>query len=527
MILLIVCSAVPQAMSPRNMATVALLGLIAAAGGLWPGASAQEPAYTMADGLGATLTFTFIDGVETHDFPVFRMGENMVDNGGITFTVQGILGNAPHLYEALDQAYAHRLQYTGGSSFMYDYRYFQVDVDFVRDGGIVKGLGYHDCSISNYGVKTLRDDQESYLSSKTGFAIIDEIDFECSGLNGVGSPDSRPWSFERMNSEFESPDYGFADGVRTFVTLEFASGTERIEFPYFETLSGLSEGRDKTARFLVEGVVADYPLLYGAIEKSRKVSGVAGMYNDYFDAKAEFVRDGRTIRALGYSDCTVDSALITTLSDKEDGFTGKGGFAVVNRIGFACSGLVPANPAMDPQLEGGDGAPEPHGFPVAGDIRAVATFSFRDGQEVVDYPVYAQSSPLTKSGHAFTLAGIVSETPMLYGLIDSNLKIRGHSGASPALELFDVTVDVHAGGEHVRAFNYSDCRVTDYAIKSARDKEDGYFKGFALENTFDFECLGFQPGNPMHDMMSKLPKAENITTNDLRETHSWGRGFVP
>ena len=43
-----------------------------------------------------------------------------------------------------------------------------------------------------------------------------------------------------------------------------------------------------------------------------------------------------------------------------------------------------------------------------------------------------------------------------------------------------------------------DCRVTDYVVESDRDKEDGYFKGFALANIIDFECLEPHPNNPVY-----------------------------
>ena len=76
--------------------------------------------FKMADGVEAIFTFTFKDGVEVHNFPVFKMGESIVDDAGVSFTVEGILGEAPHLHEALDEAYKYRLQTAG--AFNYDYR---------------------------------------------------------------------------------------------------------------------------------------------------------------------------------------------------------------------------------------------------------------------------------------------------------------------------------------------------------------------------------------------------------------------
>ena len=33
--------------------------------------------YKMADNVEAIFTFTFVDGIEVHNFPVFKMGENI------------------------------------------------------------------------------------------------------------------------------------------------------------------------------------------------------------------------------------------------------------------------------------------------------------------------------------------------------------------------------------------------------------------------------------------------------------------
>jgi hypothetical protein len=93
-------------------------------------------------------------------------------------------------------------------------------------------------------------------------------------------------------------------------------------------------------------------------------------------------------------------------------------------------------------------------------------------------------------------------------------------------ELFDIDVNL-INGEIIRGFNYSNCRVVDYEVASDMNKEESYIKGkFALENTFDFECQGYHPNNPVYDAMFNIyPKAQTQSTNDLRETHSWDPGF--
>jgi hypothetical protein len=59
------------------------------------------------------------------------------------------------------------------------------------------------------------------------------------------------------------------------------------------------------------------------------------------------------------------------------------------------------------------------------------------------------------------------------------------------------------------------------------NKEESYIKGqFALENTFNFECQGYHPNNPMYDVMfNSYTKSDTISTNDLRKTDDWEPGF--
>ena len=262
--------------------------------------------YKMADDVEAIFTFTFRDGIEIHNFPIFKMGEDFVDNRGISFEVQGILNSAPHLYKALDEAYQYRLQTSGGSSFEYDYRYFEVDVDFVKHGEIIKTLNYYNCDVTDYEVKTLHDDQESYMSSKTGFALVDDIEFNCGGLGDSGSEIAYSRSSDKSMTDFGALDYTFANDIRTYVTFEFDDGIERIEFPFFEITSGFAESEDSVAaQFVVESVVGDYPLLYQAIDKSRQVSGITSSFNNDFNALVEIAKDGTVLRSLDYRDCIV------------------------------------------------------------------------------------------------------------------------------------------------------------------------------------------------------------------------------
>ena len=157
----------------------------------------------------------------------------------------------------------------------------------------------------------------------------------------------------------------------------------------------------------------------------------------------------------------------------------------------------------------------------------IATFIFDDGVEVIDFAVFEQLGDVySRDNPSFELIGIPGNYPLLYGSMDHTLNIGPNtSGISANTELFDVDVDLMYGDKSVRGFNYNDCRVVLHFFETERDKEDGFFKGFVHENTFEFECRGYHPNNPVYDSMFEVEKADNKTSTDLRITHTWPEGF--
>jgi len=151
---------------------------------------------------------------------------------------------------------------------------------------------------------------------------------------------------------------------------------------------------------------------------------------------------------------------------------------------------------------------------------------YNNGVETIEFPIFRQGDILSKANPTFELRGIVGDYPLLYKRVDDNLKIQSGSGSNSMIELFSVDVNL-VTGELVRGFNYSKCRVVDYVVASLVDKEENYFfEEFALENTFDFECQGYHPNNPMYDvMLNPYNKAETISSLDLRNTDDWEPGF--
>jgi len=133
----------------------------------------------------------------------------------------------------LDQAYQYRFSNT---AFDYQFKYFDVDADFVKNDKSVMTLNYHDCTIANYQVETLdSNDYESYFA-ETGFAIVDKIDFKCGGIKSdkISEPPSKIQSF----TDFGKSGFKFANDVTTSVTFMFDDGIEKIEFPVFNLVSG-------------------------------------------------------------------------------------------------------------------------------------------------------------------------------------------------------------------------------------------------------------------------------------------------
>ena len=504
----------------------------------------ESSQYNMIGDVSPVLTFTFRDGIETYEFPVFNMGENLISNSGVTFSVEGTVTNSPLLHKAIDDAFKYRL--VSGNGLDFQTKYFDVDVDFVKENQSVLMFEYNNCKIENYNVETLdSNDYESYFK-EVGFAIVDKIDFECSGVDYENNP--KMMTTTSSFSDYGESEFSFANNMRTSATFSFDGGMEKIEFPAFELISGYEESTDLvTAEFELEGIVDNYPLLYQAIDKSRQVHGLGSSVNPDFEVMLEFTNGETTLRGFDFRDCRVNDAKITTQTDKEEGFTGKSGFAIVNQIGIACSGFEPIN-MYYAELDGD--APiwktnhktnhyeEPIQNSDKG-LRAVTVFSYPNGNETVEFSMFSQdeviSTTESTSDDAFTkksvyptfeLRGIVGDYPMLYKSVDDNKQIRGVAGTQ-LKTLYDVDVQIMMGDNLIRGFDYSNCRTIDYTVKTDTNKEESYVKNkFALENIFNFECQGYLPYNPMYEnMMNTYEKADTTSTMDLKSTDDWGPGF--
>ncbi|MDH3313028.1 MAG: hypothetical protein OEM28_07765 [Nitrosopumilus sp.] len=533
-------------MTNKNAKNIVIFSIVAlftvTSFGLSNAYAEESKGYKMVGDVMPVLTFTFRDGIETHEFPVFSMGENYVDDAGVSFSVEGTVTKSPLLFKAMDESYKYRYS---NAAFDYQFKYFDVDVDFVKGGESIISLDYMNCRIDNYQIETLdSNDYESYFA-EFGFAIVDKIDFVCSGVNPENNV--KPMTATRTLIDYGKSEFGFANNMRTSVTFSFNEGMEKIEFPVFDLISGYAESdRNVPAEFTVEGVLDYYPLLQSKIDNARKVSGYTGSSNDDFEALVEFTNGEKTLRGFDFSSCRVSDAKITTLTDKEEGFIGKTGFVIAHQLGFECSGIKPLNMYYE-QLSGD--APswktnqvtskyvEPIQNTAKG-LNTLSTFTFDDGIETIEFSMFKQSEILTSTESPQTsqftrkaayptleFRGIIGDYPMLYKHVDDNLAVQRIIGNSNH-GLVDIDIKVISGEETIRGFNYVDCRATDYVISTNPNSEESYIKSkFALENIFDFECQGYHPNNLAYDAMFIVEKANTISSKDLRNTDDWDSRF--
>ena len=530
-------------MTYKNAKNIAIFSIVAlftvTSYGLSNVYAEESEGYNMIGDITPVLTFTFREGVETYEFPVFKMGEDFSANSGVSFSVEGTVANAPLLHQALDQAYQYRLS---GTAFDYHLKYFEVDADFIKEDKSVITLHYHDCRISNNQVETLdSNDYESYFAG-TGFAIVDKIDFECGGIISDKKNTVSP-STTQSFTDFGESGFKFANNVTTSVTFMFENGVEKIKFPVFNLVSGYAESTDNVvAEFQVEGILEYYPLLFNAIDKSRQVSGLSTASNTDFDALVEFTNGESVVRGFNFKDCRISKAEITTQTDKEEGFTGKSGFAIVHQLTFTCSGIKGVNMHYD-ALRGDvptwktTHITHEYVEPLQNtekDLSVFTTMTFADGTETIEFSMFKQNEVLSTSSKVkklglyptIELRGIVGDYPLLYNYLDNNRKVQGVGGTNNK-ELVDIDVDLVSDTGVIRGFNFEHCRAIDYEVSTNPNSEESYVKNkFAVENIFEFECQGYHPNNPAYDAMFDLDKANTESSTSLRNTDQWSKDFT-
>ena len=363
--------------------------------------------------------------------------------------------------------------------------------------------------------------------------MIHVIDFICTGVQqSVPKLKQEITPYAQLSfTDYGKHSYKLAEDVHSYATFYFDDGTEKIDFPVFEIVSGFSETSKNRPTFLVEGIVKPHVLLDDAINKAKANSGLPFANNIDFDVDVSFVNDSKTFRTLKYSDCRIDESKIDTLFDKEEGYTGKSGFAIIEDTIISCAGLTTKN------LSGEKHDPKtivnPNPYMMGGTTQTITTITLDSGeQENLNFPFFKQTTSESKQiknvriNPAFQLQGVVNDTPLLHKVVDQIIP-RGSTG-SDFQGLFSAVVDIIHNDKLVKQYHYSKCRVASYDVDTVYTAEEGYIKGkeFALVGTYNMECNGYSPSNPSFEAMNVVEKANTPSTSDLRNTDSWQVGFT-
>ena len=438
------------------------------------------------------------------------------------------------MHKALDKVYENRQSSSfGGGNHEFDYKFFDVDVDVVQNEDILKSFSYRDCEIAEYSIITLSDDYESYLASNTGFAIVYSIDFRCGGVH-INLEQERAHSTQsalELFTDYGSLPFVLAEDVRTFLTFNFDHGSEKIESVIFTLTSGFDETNNAGPSFQIITAVLPHPLIDDAIEKSQRLSGMKYAYNEDFDVLVEFNNSEETLRGFDFEDCIVSGYDIVTLRDGEEGYTGKRGFATAEILDVDCSGLVPINPRFG-NLDDDIGfltVNAAHDYNMGTGPHVIATFDFDSDVEVVDFPEFYQNNSLGRANPSFHLVGVPGSTPLLYDAVDQTLDNPAKSTGANSLErLFDVNLILMYGDDIARGFDYNQCHIVNYVVKTEHDLEESFYRGFALTNEFYFECMGYHPYDPAFDDLSEISHTNMFSSVDYQSTQrqSWGPGFT-
>ena len=161
----------------------------------------------------------------------------------------------------------------------------------------------------------------------------------------------------------------------------------------------------------------------------------------------------------------------------------------------------------------------------ANEIAIHTVFTFRAAVEESDgFQVYKQMGGFDRQSEAptFKLEGVLdSDRVYLYEAADMAYT-RGMIDTQHMYGQFDVDIYLHKEGMTIRHFKYADCTVIGYEVTTLFDKEEGWTtsKGFAIIDEFEFQCNGYEPNNPLYDLMKingYTVQSNSKSINDLYE----------
>ncbi len=149
--------------------------------------------------------------------------------------------------------------------------------------------------------------------------------------------------------EVDEIQYTKANDVAIHTVFAFREAVEESDgFQVYKQMSGFDR-QTESPMFKLEGVIDfDRANLYEAADMTYN-RGVQDTQHNYgqFDVDIYLHKDGVTMRHFKYTDCTVLDYEVTTLFDKEEGWTTSKGFAIIDEFEFQCSGYKPNNPLYE------------------------------------------------------------------------------------------------------------------------------------------------------------------------------------
>lgn len=152
-------------------------------------------------------------------------------------------------------------------------------------------------------------------------------------------------------------------------------------------------------------------------------------------------------------------------------------------------------------------------------VNPKATFTFRDATVTYDFQLFDMTSNLFGDSAAgsnfkyarqnspeFTLARIVGDTPYLHAAVDQSYEYGGKLALQDyPYKLFDVTVNLDQAGSPMKTYLYKDCGISNYKVNTRTDNEEAYVTGgktgFAVVETYSFQCNGFNMESPEYNAM--------------------------
>ena len=166
------------------------------------------------------------------------------------------------------------------------------------------------------------------------------------------------------------------------------------------------------------------------------------------------------------------------------------------------------------------------GYKFAEGTEVTARFFHEDSgvERIIPFEVFDQKKGFEREFNQgnnviFALEKVVGDTPVLHGAVDKAYKYSMTPDFNYQGKFFDVDVMIHSGEKILREFEYRECQITDYAVVTMFDKEEGWIgkTGFVQVDKFEFTCTGFHPSSPLYEEMSNnYKKAKTTSTMDLK-----------